>query len=375
MYWLRIITTFFKWCFNYLPGIIIFTSCTNSEHHSTRLPDAVNKRTHLRSVKYAKHFGIIEKEGKKIIFVTENYRDSSYFEVHRPYSRLAVLGTIPAFQISLLKATTSIVAIDDVKYYNNRTLCQLYDSGYIVEVLPNLQWNYEKLLFSKPEVIISYSKPNENAKLQQLLHQNGIQYLQYLDYLEPTPLGRSEWIKVMGCLLNKEKEADSIFNSIEENYHRLRKIRDTISRFPKVITEVMMGDVWYIAGNLSYIAQIIRDAGGNYVFDFHSYENSRPYSFEYVLKHGQSADVWIHLHQFRTLEDMRQANGKYTLFKAFQNKRCYNNNRIVNKYGYSDYYESGICLPYLLLKDMINILHSANLANDSLHYYYRLSDR
>ena len=41
--------------------------------------------------------------------------------------------------------------------------------------------------------------------------------------LEKTPLGRAEWIKFFGVLFDKEKEADSIFNELENNYLTMRK--------------------------------------------------------------------------------------------------------------------------------------------------------
>lgn len=365
---------FFRWYFKLFLIFIFFTFCNENKQNNVRVSDTVQNST--LKIKHAKHFSIKKRGNKTIIFITKNYQDTIYFEINKAYSRLAVLGTIPTFQLTLLNASENIVAIDDIKYYNNKTIQSLYYTQKITEVLPNLQWNYEKLLLSKPEIVITYSELNDNIKLQNLLQENNIQQLLYLDYLEQHPLGRAEWIKVLGCLINKEKKADSIFNVIEEKYNYLKKIKDKFQDYPKVLTELMIGDVWYIAGNQSYIGQLIKDAGGKYVFDFHNYENSRPYSFEYVLKYAQNADVWLNLHQFKSLQEIKNANEKYSLFQAFQNKRCFSNNKIVNKHGYSDYYESGICLPHLLLEDMIRILHgNYSDIKDSLHYYYRLPEK
>ncbi len=365
---------FFRLYFRMVLIVLFLISCRHSE--DIKLSENVIQKDIEIKVKYAKHFGFRKKDSKTFIFITENYQDTIYFEVKKTCYRMAILGTIPVFQLYLLNAWEYLVAIDDIKYYHNQKIKELYNAEKIVEILPNLQWNYEKLLLSKPNVLISYSRLTENVKLQELLEQNDIQHLLYLDYLEQEPLARAEWIKVLGCITHKETLADSIFNVIETKYNSLKKAIDTVPYFPKVITEVMYGDVWYIAGNKSYIAQLIRDAGGKYAFDFHDYENSKPYSLEYVIKYASDADVWVHLHSFRTLNEMKNANEKYTLLKAFQNKRCYNNNKITNEYGYNDYYESGICLPHLVLSDLIKIFHANKpIIKDSLNYYYCLSEK
>lgn len=371
----KINTMFFRWYFNFIVIVFFFSCNTNNSTQSTlQYNDDNTANNYHYPIQYARHFCIQQQGLKKIICITENFKDTLFFEVDKKYNRLAIMGTIPVFQLYLLNALQNLVAIDDSKYYNLDTIQKLHQSQQIVELMPNLQWNYELLLSKKFDILITYSLINENNKLKQLLTTQHIQHLPYLDYLEHHPLGRAEWIKVLGCLINKDSLAGKIFSDIEKKYKELKSLTDTIKIHPSVFTEIMYGDVWYIAGRQSYIAQIIKDAGGKYVFDFHNYENSKPYSFEYVLKHAQNADYWIHLHQYKSLNELQNANSKYKLFKAFQNKKCFNNNKIQNQYGYNDYYESGICQPHLILKDLIKILHPAYFSNDSLQYYYLLPE-
>ncbi len=367
----KVITMFFRWYFNFFILLIVY-ACNNSTTIHRSVYSQEKESIHI---KYAKHFGILKQNHKKIIFITENYKDTVFFEVNHPYSRIAVLGTIPAFQLYLLSAVQNIVAIDDIKYYNCNEIKKLYNSQHIAGVLPNLQWNYELLITSRPELLITYSDLSDNSKLQSILKSNHIQHLLYLDYLEQEPLGRAEWIKVLGHLINKDSLAEKIFSEIEQQYLQLKKCTDTCIYRPKILTETMYGDVWYIAGNQSYIAQLIKDAGGKYAFDFHTYENSQPYSLEYVLKYAQDADIWIHLHQFKSLQEIKNTNTKLAMFKAFQNKQCYNNNKIRNGYAYNDYYESGICMPHRILQDLIDIFHPHYLEQKEMHYYYPLPEK
>lgn len=362
---------FFRLSFNFLLLVAFtFYTCDNQTYHSS-----LKNKSLKTSIKYAKHFGIIHHNNKKTIWITENNKDTLFYEITRPYSKLVVLGTIPAFQLSLLNALSNIVAIDDVKYYNHSKIKALVANNKIFQVLPNLQWNYEMLLQVQPDIIITYSHLNENAQLQNILNKFRIQQVLYLDYLEQHPLGRAEWIKVLGCLIDNDSLAEKIFSDIEQQYLQLKQMTDTCQNRPSVFTEVMYGDAWYIAGNQSYIAQLIKDAGGHYVFDIHQYENSRPYSFEYVLKYAQNADFWLHTQHFRSLQQMKNNHPKYSLFKAFKNKNCFNNDKIRNEFGFNDYYESGICQPHLVLKDLIHIIHPEILPNHTLSYYYQLSEQ
>ncbi len=137
-----------------------------------------------------------------------------FYEITKPYSKLAVLGTIPVFQLSLLNAISNIVAIDDVKYYNHSKIKELVADKKIFQVFPNLQWNYEVILQVQPDIIITYSHLSENAQLQSILNKFRIQHLLYLDYLEQHPLGRAEWIKVLRCLIDKDSLAEKIFSEI-----------------------------------------------------------------------------------------------------------------------------------------------------------------
>ena len=363
----------FKWCFKFT-GLLLFIACEEADIPNKAALDkpAYKNKDTLFTVRYARHFGFLKKQNAPILFITENDKDTLFFESKKTYHRLAVLGTIPVFQLYLLNALHTLVAIDDRKYYHLPLVQTMYSQKKISEVLPNLQWNYEQLLSSKPDLLITYSSLNHHPKVLNILKNEGITAIPYLDYLEQHPLARAEWIKVIGYLIAAYPKAEMVFSKIEKRYQSLQTITDTIQKRPKVFTEVLYGDIWYIAGNKSYIAQLIKDAGGKYVFDFHNYENAQPFSLEYVLQYAQDADFWIHLQHFQSLKELQTANSKYTLFKAFQKKHCYNNNKRRNTYGYNDFYESGICQPHLILEDLIYILHPEKMPEKHQLHYYRL---
>ncbi len=341
--------------------VLLFTFCTEEK---TERAQVLHDKM---SIKYAKHFGFIEKNNESLIFVSQNFKDTLFYHLSKPYTRIITLGTIPAYQLTRLYESDKIVGIDDIKYYNNNEIIKQFNTGKLLEICPNMQWNYERIIACKPNIIIAYDQTNDNAKLQQVLSRNNIEFILYYDYLENHPLARAEWIKFLGVLQHKDSLATAIFDSIETQYITLKNKVKT-SKKPTVYSEYLYGDVWYVAGKGSYISQLIKDAGGKYIFDFLDYESSQPQSLEFVLKYAQTADYWINLGVFNSLQQIENQNSKYALFKAFQNKKVYNNNKQLNRYQYNDYYESGICNPNLLLLDMIKILHP-DIINDTLQYY------
>jgi iron complex transport system substrate-binding protein len=65
------------------------------------------------------------------------------------------------------------------------------------------------------------------------LEKNGIKIIIQADWMEQTPLGKAEWIKLYGALFGKEKEANDIFNSIEKNYKKALSIIKNEKKKPK----------------------------------------------------------------------------------------------------------------------------------------------
>jgi iron complex transport system substrate-binding protein len=63
---------------------------------------------------------------------------------------------------------------------------------------------------------------------------------------------------------------------------------------------------------------------------------------------------------------------RYGLFKACQNNQLYNNNKIQNALGYSNYWETGITHPEDVLADLIAIFSPTLMPNHEFNYYKKL---
>ncbi len=88
--------------------------------------------------------------------------------------------------------------------------------------------------------------------------------IEYSSY-EPHPLGRVEWIKFYGALLDKEKEAEQIFEEQKAIFERIaddEKTDKTAAFF-----FVTSNNLIQVRQSTDYIPKIIELAGGKYVFE------------------------------------------------------------------------------------------------------------
>ena len=60
------------------------------------------------------------------------------------------------------------------------------------------------------------------------------------------------------------------------------------------------------------------------------------------------------------------------MFKFYKNKQIYSYNKRVNKNGSSDFWESAIAHPDILLSDIVKIIYPDLLPNHELFYVIRL---
>jgi iron complex transport system substrate-binding protein len=126
----------------------------------------------------------------------------------------------------------------------------------------------------------------------------GLKRVGMAEHLEPTPLAKSEWLKFFALFFNREKIANEKFDEIERSYHETRAlVQEKLARVsyrPKVLVNYRSGGSWQVYGGLNAFAQLIADAGGDYLFKDLPYRHSLyDLPFEYVYDRGAEANVWI----------------------------------------------------------------------------------
>jgi iron complex transport system substrate-binding protein len=125
------------------------------------------------------------------------------------------------------------------------------------------------------------------------------------EYMETHPLGKAEWIKFIAAFYDKANFADSIFNEIETEYLELLQLTSSIKDKPTVFTGMPWNGAWYVPGAKSFQAQLLKDAGANYLWGKGNEERSSlTKAKEIVIDQAYDADFWNNLNSYNNIKSI-----------------------------------------------------------------------
>lgn len=257
-----------------------------------------------------------------------------------------------------------IKGILESNYTNNDEILRLVKEGNIIDIGTSNQVNTEKVINLKADLILYTPYPTvDYSSLGEL---SGSIMIPFPDYLESHPLGRAEWMKVVGILCGKEKETTEWFNAVVKRYESLSDICKTIENKPTIFSDLPFENQWYVPGGDSYIAQIFKDSGGDYIWQNDNSTGSLHIDAENVLLKAQNADYWRVINSYDTpftYESLAKENELYPLFKAFKEK-----NLLVCDVRECGYFEHSQYEPDILLADFIYHFHPEILKKEWDNY-------
>jgi len=282
----------------------------------------------------------------------------------KPYKRVLVGTSVHCALLKELGAEDCIVGVFEKQWIK----CLTHE---VVDCGSGMEPNVEAVIKLNPDLIFISSFENNAAfdKLSKL----GIPVVQCSDYMEPTALGRAEWMRFFGRLVGKGEKADSLYNNVVNHYNELKNyVSKNIPTKVKVLNETCYGDVWYQSGKNSTIGQVFEDAGAiNPFADDIKESGSIPLSAEQVFLKAHDAEIWLMKYSSdvpKTLTSLGTEQDVYKQFDAYKNGNVWGCNTST-----SNYYEEVPFHPDYLLEDFITILHSKDSDNETTHYYTRLS--
>ena len=287
--------------------------------------------------------------------------------VRVPVSRALVFSTVHGGALAELNALDAVVGVADAQYIApGDTLRALLDSGRLADIGPAASPDPERVLALEPDVAMV--SPMQDSDPAVALGGVPMVTLYCADYLEETPLGRAEWIRLLGALTGRGAQADSIFASVEKEDTDLAAnvVRSRDAR-PKVLTDTEYSGVWYQPRRDSYASILLRDAGAVTATSDIPGTGSVPMDVAQVLDRNQDTQYWLirSYGQLPSPSDLEAANPLYAHIPALRT------GLYVCDTSVSPLFADQAFHPERVLREYVGIFHPGLLPDYELKYFIR----
>lgn len=293
--------------------------------------------------------------------------------INIPLEKVAAMSTTHVGFLSELGGREKIVGVNGADLVYDPILRERRSKGLMVELGDASGINFEVLLSCRAEAILAYSL-GDFAYLEKKIKDTGVIPIVVTDFMEESALGRAEWIKFFGLLIGKEAEAEKIFAKVLKNFESVKAKIPEGDTAAKIMTGMSFEGIWYVPGGKSFLATMIKEAGGDYLWADNDSRSSLMLDIEGVLQKTSAADIWIDVGDVGSLLEMMNADSRYKNFAPFQKKKVFNYSKRVSPRGGYDIFETGAARPDRVLNDLVRIFHQKNLHDDELFYYEQLNE-
>ena len=312
--------------------------------------------------------GSVVEEQSLAIFATEDAArgyDGEY--IVGAADRIVCMSTSYIAMLDAIDMVGTVVGVSGKQYVMNECVAanpKVEDVGY------DSNLNYELLVSLNPDVVLMYGVTAENGAVTAKLRDLGIPYLYLGDYVEESPLGKAEWLVAIAEIVGCRERGVAQFEAIEERYNAVKSGVVRSEQAPKVMFNLPYQDVWYMPSDESYMVQLVTDAGGDYIYRGKNISRgSKGVSLEEAYMLVADADIWLNVGQCSTMDDLHRAAPHFVNTRVVQSGEVYNNNRRRTRAGGSDFWESAIVRPDVVLRDLATIIAGGE---GELYYHQQL---
>lgn len=287
-----------------------------------------------------------------------------------PAGRIVAMSSTHIAMLDAIGETERIVGVSGIDFISNPEIRkhrdEIGDVGYDGNV------NYERLLALEPDIVLLYGVNGASA-MEGKLRELGIPFMYVGDYVEESPLGKAEWMVALGELTDRRRDAAERFSDMADAYNSLSNyVAGQGLEEPKVMLNTPYGDSWFMPPVQSYMATLISDASGEYIFKENNSDSSVPIDMEEAYRLTANAWRWINVSNVSSLDELKRLYPKFADTRPVVNGDVYTNTLRTTPEGGNDFYESGIVHPDLILCDLIKIMHPELLADKEFTYYRKL---
>ena len=192
--------------------------------------------------------------------------------------RIVCMSSTQVAMLDALGAADRVVGVSGLDYITTPSIAANRDKVGDVGFDGNV--NYELLLGLEPDLVLLYGV-NAASGMESRLRELGIPFAYIGEYLEESPLGKAEWLVAVAELAGEREAGETLFRAIPERYEALReRAAAAAGPQPKVMINTPYGDSWFMASTRSYLARLIADSGGDYIYRRNTSNRSLPIDLE-----------------------------------------------------------------------------------------------
>jgi iron complex transport system substrate-binding protein len=329
--------------------------------------EAISESTGSIEIEYAENL-LLETtdEGYKVSILNPNSGSIEKTYTVKSGEKKKIIGLTSTLNgmLSILGETDLLVGVSSMDYVYDADIRKKFERNEITEFGDETNHSVEKIIASDANTIL-YSGFGDEFPNHEKLEKLGFSIMPIYDWREIHPLGKAEWIKLVGILAGKEKEAIAFFEEVKQKYEATKSLLVDTKENPSVISGNLIGDIWYAPAGESYMARVIQDAGGDYIYAKTEGTGSTQKSIEQIIKDNRATDFWINP-GIGTKRQIEKINPHCKHLDAFSNGLyCYSPNT-------SKFWERSAAEPHLVLSDLIHIFHPEIEGIKTLHFYEQI---
>lgn len=308
-------------------------------------------------------FALVPK-GKKVEAIPDDYQI-----IHIPVDKVICMTTPQLSGFSMMNEYDKVTGTSNTHRVQNEEWLKRLADGRVKKIGIEGNFDTEIVLAAQPDII--FVSPNRRGGYE-VLKEVGIPLIPYWAFKETSPLGLSEWIKVVGMFISREDKACRIFSGMENKYNKLKATVAEVKYKPTVFSGEMRQGSWYIPGGKSFYARLFEDAGANYIFKDDPHTGGVLLDYETVYVKAHDAEYWRVMNAFKgnfTYQALKDLNSNYADFRAFREKKV-----VYCNLEYIPLYENLPSSPHILLEDMVKAFHPELLPDHQSVYYQLLKE-
>lgn len=287
-----------------------------------------------------------------------------------PVSSMFSASTTHFPAIDALDAVGAVTGVASLAYATTESFLAAGEAGTITQFAANYATDVEIVIDAAPDIFMTGGSDDPSYDV---LRDAGVPVVANAEWLEPSLLGRAEWIKFIALFLGREAAANAVFDEVEQSYldaaAAVADLPDDAR--PLVLAGSSFQGVFYAPGGRSYSAEAIASAGGRYVFGEDEGTASLAFAdLEEIIDVSEDVAFWINATTaYQTLADIAADDPRLAALPAAEAANVWNYDRISTPSGGVGFFELGVLRPDLILRDLIEVFHPGTLDGHEFVFY------